>query len=94
MLGLAQRLADVVDTVRAGQDHVGDAVLSQQRQLVGEERPAEQRHDGFRALQGQRPQACALATGQDDGLGRRRYLAGDQDSASLISITGMPSRIG
>jgi hypothetical protein len=94
VLGLAERPADVVDTVGAGENDVGDAVLAEQRELVREEGPAEQRDDGLRAPQGQRPQPRALATGQDDRLSGRRYLAGAQGSASLISITGMPSRMG
>ena len=97
MAGVAQRRADVVHAVGAGEDHVGDAVLAQQGELVGEERAVEQRHDGLRPRERERAQPRPLAAGQDHRLRRsvvRHYLAGDQASASLISITGIPSRIG
>jgi hypothetical protein len=68
-------------------------VLAQQGELVGQERHAEERDDGLRAGEGQRPQACALAAGEDDGLGCTLYVPGAQGWASLISITGMSSRI-
>jgi hypothetical protein len=71
VLGLAERLADVVDAVGAGQDHVGDAVLAQEGELVGEEGTAEQRDDGFGATQRERAQPRPLTPGQDDGLGGR-----------------------
>ena len=93
LLAIAQGLPHVVDAVRARQDDVGHAVLAQQGELVGQERHAEQRDDGLRAGEGQRPQARALAAGEDDGLGRALYVPGDQGWASLISITGMSSRI-
>ena len=93
-LAVAEGPADVVHPVGAGQDDVGDPVGAQQRELVGEERVPEQRNHRLGPLQRQRPQPRALAPGQDDGLGGRRYGPGDQGSASLMSITGMPSRIG
>ena len=42
---VAHRPADLVDQVGAGQDHVGDPVEREQRELVGEERDVEQRDD-------------------------------------------------
>ncbi|OLB93808.1 MAG: hypothetical protein AUH30_19130 [Candidatus Rokubacteria bacterium 13_1_40CM_68_15] len=96
VLGLAESLPDVVDAVRAGEDDVGDAVVAEQRELVGEERPIQQGHDRLRAHQRQWAQPCALATGEDDGLSRvgAAHALGFQGCASSISITGMPSRIG
>src|SRR5262249_14247290 len=94
MLGLAERLLDVVHAVGAGEDDVGDAVLAQQRELPGEEGTAQQRHHRLGARQRERPQPRALTAGEDDGLGGARYGPGAQGNASLISITGMPSRIG
>ena len=96
MLGLAERYAHVVDAVGAGEDHVGDAVLAQQRELIGKERPVEQRHHRLGARERERPQARALAAREDDRLGGGpgAYAPGAQGCASLISITGMPSRIG
>ena len=96
VLGFAERRAHVVDAVGAGEDDVGHAVLAQQRQLVGEEGSVEQRHHRLGAGERQRPQPRALAPGQDDGLGggAGAYAPGAQGCASLISITGIPSRIG
>ena len=91
VLGPAERLPDVVDAIGAREHHVTDTVVREERQLVGEEGAVEQRDDGFRARDRQRPEPRALAAGQDDGL--RGYF-GAQGSASLMSITGMPSRIG
>jgi hypothetical protein len=68
-------------------------VLAQQGQLVRQERSTEQGHDGLGPGQGERPQPRALAAGEDDGLGGALYVPGDQGCASLISITGMSSRI-
>jgi len=67
-----------------------DAVPAEQRELVGEERNVQERDDGLGPDQGQRAQPGALAPGEDDGA----YPLGVQGSASLISITGMPSRMG
>jgi hypothetical protein len=67
-----------------------DAMAAQQRQLIGEERNVEERDDGLRAGIGQRAQPRALAARQDDG----GYAPGVQGCASLISMTGMPSRMG
>jgi hypothetical protein len=65
-------------------------VPTQQGKLVGQERDVEQRDDGLRAGARQGAQARALAPGQNDG----GYVPGVQGCASLMSITGMPSRIG
>ena len=96
MLGLAERGAHVVDAVGAGENHVGHAVLAQQRELVGEEGTVQERHHRLGAGKRQRPQPGALAAGQDDRLsgGAGAYAPGVQGCASLISITGIPSRIG
>ena len=71
-------------------------MLPQQRELISEEGPVEQRHHRLGAGERQGPQPRALATGQDDGLGggAGAYAPGAQGCASLISITGIPSRIG
>lgn len=69
----------------------------EQRKLVGEQGTVQERNDGFRPREGQRAQAGALAAGQDHRLPgpvAGRYGPGDQGCASLISITGMSSRIG
>jgi hypothetical protein len=65
-------------------------VPAQQGQLIGEERDVEEGDNGLRAGVGQGAQPRALAARQDDG----GYAPGVQGSASLISMTGMPSRIG
>mgnify|MGYP003694024333 CR=1 FL=1 len=49
-----------------------------------------ERDDRLGPIVGERPEPGALAAREDDG----GYLAGAQGSASPISITGMPSRIG
>jgi hypothetical protein len=59
---------------------------------VRQEGPPEQRHDRLGPRERERAQPRALAAGEDDGLGGG--YAPDQGSASLMSITGMPSRIG
>jgi len=64
-------------------------VPAEQRELVGEERDVEERDDRLGDREGQWPQSRALTPRQDD----RGYWPA-QGSASLISITGMPSRIG
>jgi hypothetical protein len=69
-------------------------VLTQQGELVGEKGPGEQRHHRLGARQGERPQAGALAAGEDDRLRGACYAPGVQGCASLINITGIPSRIG
>jgi hypothetical protein len=71
-------------------------VLAQQRQLVGEEGPVEQRDHRLGARERERAEARALAAREDDRLGGGpgAYPPGAQGVASLISITGMPSRIG
>ena len=89
---VTERLLHVVDAIGAGQDHVGDAVGLQQRELVGEERPPQQWHHRLGAGQREGAQPRAPAAGEDDRLGGG--YAPDQGSASLMSITGMPSRIG
>ena len=112
-LAVTERLADVIDPVRARQDDVGDAMGAEEGDLIGEERPVEQRDDRLGALQRERPKPGALAAGQDDGLGhlgerlagvnrrgpprdgmRLRHRPGDHGTASLMSMTGMPSRMG
>jgi len=97
MAGVAQRRADIVHAVGAREDDIGDTVLAQERELVGEERAIEERDDGLRPRERERTQAGPLAAGEDHRLSgsvARHYLPGDQASASLISITGIPSRIG
>ena len=67
-----------------------DPVLAQQGELIGEEGDVEQRDDGLGPVVRERTEPGALAPGQDDG----GYAAGVQGSASPMSITGMPSRMG
>src|SRR5882672_1873440 len=81
---------DLVHHVGAGQDHVGDAVLAQEGELVGDERDVEERNDRLGRRQRQGPKPGPLTAREDD----RGYFVGTQGSASLISITGMPSRTG
>jgi hypothetical protein len=69
MLGLAERAADVVDPVRAGEHDVGDAVLAEEGQLPGEERPVQDGDDGLGTCERERAEARALTTREDDGLG-------------------------
>jgi hypothetical protein len=65
-------------------------VLAKEGELVREERDVEERNDGLGSREGEGAQARPLSAGQDD----RGYALGAQGSASLISMTGMPSRIG
>src|SRR3990172_10165799 len=81
---------DLVHEIGARQHGAPDPVPAQQRQLVGQERDVEERDDRLRARVRQGAQARTLAPGQDDG----GYVPGVQGCASLMSITGMPSRIG
>jgi hypothetical protein len=81
---------DLVHHVGAGQDHVGDAVLAQEGELVGDERDIEERNDRLGRRPRQGPEPGPLTAREDD----RGYFVGTQGSASLISITGMPSRTG
>src|SRR5581483_10621472 len=82
------------DAVGAGENDVGDPVRAQQRQLPRQERPVEHGHHRLGARERQRPQTRALAAGEDDGLGGALQAPGAQGCASLISMTGMPSRMG
>ena len=79
-----------VHHVGAGQHRVPDPMAREQRELVGEKGNVEQRDDRLGPIIGERPEPGALATREDDG----GYLVGAQGSASEISITGMPSRMG
>ena len=90
--GVTEGLAHVVHPVRARQDDVADPVLAEQRDLVGEEGAIEERHHRLGPGEGERPEPRALSPGQDDRLGR--YRSGTHGWASLMSITGMPSRMG
>ena len=66
-------------------------------QRVREEGAIQERNHGLRARERQGTQTRSLAAGQNDrlqGMGSGHYLPGDQASASLMSITGIPSRIG
>jgi hypothetical protein len=67
-------------------------VLTQQRELIGEKGPVQERDYRFGASQRQRAKPRPLASGEDDGLGAQ--LFGAQGWASSMSMTGMPSRIG
>ena len=67
---IAQGLPHVVDAVRAGEDDVGDAVRAKQRELIGEERPVHERHDGFRPCEREGTESRPLPAGQDDRLAR------------------------
>ena len=87
---VAHGLADLVHEIGAGQDDALHPVTTQQGQLVGEERNVEERDDRLGAGVGQGTQSRALTTRQDD----RGYAPGVQGCASLMSITGMPSRMG
>ena len=69
---------------------VPDPMAREQRKLVGEEGKVEQRDDRLGPIVGERPEPGALAAREDDG----GYLVGAQGSASAMSITGMPSRMG
>ena len=72
-------------------------MLAQQGELEGEEGTVEERHDRLGAREREGAQPRPLAARQNHGLSRslaRHYRPGDQASASLISITGIPSRIG
>jgi hypothetical protein len=55
VLGLAESPADVVNTVRAREDDVGHSVLPEERELICEEGPPEQRDHRLGSLQGERP---------------------------------------
>ena len=83
-------IAHVVDAIRARQDGVGHTVHAQQAQLVGEERLVQDRHDRLRTGQREGTKTRALSAGEDYGL----CGGGVHGSASVVSMTGMPSRIG
>jgi hypothetical protein len=65
-------------------------VPAEQGELICEERDIQERNDRLGGGEREGPQPSALAPREND----RGYFAGVQGSASLISITGMPSRIG
>ena len=97
VLGVTEGGAHVVDAVGAREDDVRDAVGPQQGELIREEGAIQERNHGLRARERQGTQTRSLAAGQNDrlqGMGSGHYLPGDQASASLMSITGIPSRIG
>ena len=73
----------------AGQDDVYNAVALEEGELVVEERNVEEGDDGLGTGERQRAEPGALAARQD-----YRGSRGVQGSASLISMTGIPSRIG
>ncbi len=62
----------------------------EERELIGEEGDIEQGDDRLGPIVSERPEPGALPAREDDG----GYLAGAQGSASPISITGIPSRMG
>ena len=66
------------------------AVAREEGELIGEERDVQQRNDRLGPVVREGAQPRALAPGEDD----RAYLVGAQGSASPMSITGIPSRIG
>src|SRR5207249_11249404 len=97
LAGGAERRGAGANAVGAGGDEVGDAVLARQSELEGEEGTVGERHDRLGAREREGAQPRPLAARQNHGLSRslaRHYRPGDQASASLISITGIPSRIG
>src|SRR6266545_746208 len=87
---VAHDAPNLVHEIGARQHGALDSMPAQQRKLIGEERDVQERDDrlGVGVRQGTQP--GALAPGQDDG----GYVPGVQGCASLMSITGMPSRIG
>ena len=87
---ITEHPAHLVHHVGAGQHHVGDAVAPKQLQLVREKRHVQERDDGLRRAESERPEPRALAAREDDG----GYLVPVQGSASLMSMTGIPSRTG
>jgi hypothetical protein len=64
--------------------------MPQEGELIGNERDVEERNDRLGRRQRQGPEPRPLTAREDD----RGYFVGTQGSASLISITGMPSRTG
>jgi hypothetical protein len=60
--------ADRLRPVGDGEDHVAHAVRAEHRELVGEKRDVQQRHDRLRPLEGQRPEPRSQPSGQDHGL--------------------------
>ena len=68
-LAVAEDLFDAARLVIEAEDHLVDlGHLPEQVDLVIEKRPVQDRHDGFRRVDGQRPQPGALATGEQDSL--------------------------
>ena len=86
---VAELRLDRLDEVRAGEHDIPHPVTAQQGELVMEEGDVEERDDGLGAGERQRTKPGALAARQD-----YRGSRGVQGSASLMSMTGMPSRIG
>jgi hypothetical protein len=68
----------------------GDAVAPQQVGLIGEKGNVRERDDRLGRMECERPQPHALPASEDDG----GHLSPVQGSASLMSMTGIPSRIG
>ena len=65
----AEDLLDAARLVVQAEDHLVDLRhLPQQIDLVVEKRPVEDRHDRLRRVDGQRPQARALAAGEQNGF--------------------------
>ena len=66
---LAEDFLDAARLIVQAENHLVDLRhLAQQVDLVVEKRPVEDRHDGLRRVDGQRPQASALAASEQDGL--------------------------
>ena len=94
--------ADGLRPVGDGEDHVPHPVRAEHPELVGEERHVQQRDDRLRPLERQRPEPGPQSPGQDDRLHghgwsppvRSGPSGGAQSTASLISMTGMSSRMG
>ena len=68
-LAVAEDLLDAARLVVQAQDDLVDLRhLAQEIDLVVEKRPVENRHDGLRRVDRQRPQPRALAASEQDGL--------------------------
>ena len=87
---VAHGRAHRVHHVGAGEHDVPHAVAREEGELIGEERDVQQRDDRLGPVVGEGTQPRALAPREDD----RAYLVGAQGSASPMSITGIPSRMG
>ncbi len=86
MRSVAEDVLDLLWLVGEAEDDVVDVDASEQVQLIGEKRRADERHDGLRGVQRQGPQAGAFSACENHGL-HRRAMTPSKENKSLASRT-------